>query len=70
MNEAQTDTQLSRSTAVGGERGRGGREEGRKGGMEPVGWQRSPRVERDETNSSRTFSVPVDPPVRHHFSQR
>lgn len=30
MNEAQTDTQLSRSTAVGGERTR--REEGREGG--------------------------------------
>lgn len=31
MNEAQTDTQLSRSTAVGGERGRAGREGGRDG---------------------------------------
>lgn len=32
--------------------------------MERLGWQRSPRVGRDETNSSRTFSLPVDPAVK------
>lgn len=40
------------------------REGGVEEGVERLGWQRSPRVERDETNSSRTFSVPVDPAGR------